>query len=49
MWWIVGIGVVLMALLIVAVVRRRRTGNKENLQLGHTEQNKSIGNYGSHL
>jgi cytochrome c-type biogenesis protein CcmH/NrfF len=49
MWWIVGIGVVLMTLLIVAGVRRRRSGNKENLQLGHTEQSKSIGNYGSHL
>jgi hypothetical protein len=49
MWWIVGIIVVLSALSIVAVVRRRRTGKEGNTQLGHTEQNKTIGNYGSHL
>jgi hypothetical protein len=54
MWWIVGIVVVLIALSIVAAVRRHRTGKQGNTQLGqtplgHTQQNKSIGYFGEHL
>jgi heme/copper-type cytochrome/quinol oxidase subunit 2 len=50
MWWFIGIVVVLVALLAVAAVRRRRrSGEDASIPSAHTEQNKSIGNYGSHL